>query len=466
MTFFGMMDTEQYGKYDAHNRKWIPGKDNMANIRIEDYDDALLYLYPGGGEAALTALLNKISGKQKAIDPHIHWWTKTFPKQEGPVTAVYLDPGMTEAYAGGGAPEDPIYLHVPEETAQHIRTGHQVLLRSTADPRLDVTAKVINITANSDNSTVGVRLLEADDNAPAVPVTGQTLTTLADCDHLLIIGNVNPEGSGWPIGISYLPEEWLNYTQIFINPCEITRTAAQTETRFDKDGGRARELKEKYILHQVEKEKAFLWGQLSQRVGDNGHPERTMMGLIPSIKRAGWVSDYRWETDPIIAGTTWQDEWYTWLMLVFERIFRYGASQERVAFCGSRAWIQINRAIKNDPNSEFIWDVQTKAYGIRVVELVTAHGTVYLMRHPLFQYNAIDTNSMVIFDPTQLKERPLQPTTLVGKSTLAEMFKNSNNRYWSDSFTEGWLAETSLEYRNPITCAYLTGFGYDNQITP
>lgn len=464
--FFGMMDTEQYGKYDVRTRTWIPGVDNQANIRVEDYNDALLYLYPGGSEAVLTALINKISKKAACTDPNIHWFTKTYPKQYGAVTSVWQDPGMTVAYAGGGMPEDPVYLWVPADTAILCRPGHQVLLRYTDDPRLDVVAKVINVTVNGNNSTIGVRLIEPDDNAPAVAATGQLQHTLADCDNLLIIGNSNPEGAGWPLAISRVPEEWQNHTQIFLNSSEITRTAAQSHTRFAKDGGRADMLKETLLDHSTEKERAFIWGQYSKRIGDNGHPERTMMGIIPAIKRGGYVSDFRYEVDPLVAGQTWQNGWYTWIMLALERCFRYGSSKERIAFCGSRAWIQIQNAIRNDPNSEFVWDTKTKAYGIRVVELITVHGVVYLMPHPLFMYNPIDQDSMLIFDPTDLVYRFLQDTVLVGKSDLKKMLSDSNHRGWTDSFTEGWLTEVTLEFHNPVKWALLTGFGYNNVIVP
>lgn len=460
-TFFGMRDTDSFDMYDAIKNMWVTGKDNKAGRRPEDLNDMLLYLYPNN-KAMLTALLSKMP-KKPTTDPTFHWMTEAFPIRAGAVSGVYTDSAFSVVYTSGGVEGTVLYLAIPEATAMHLRPGHQVLLRSSLDYRVDVNAKVLQNEVNNGTGYCTVRLIEADDNAPTVvgppAVTGHTL---ADCDWLQVNGNINPEGSGWPTSIVYNPTDWENFTQIFINPIEITRTAAQTTIYHSTDGGRADAKQKKLLEHGIDKELAFLFGVKSKTVGQNGHPERTTQGLIPTIKMAGHVSNYATDPEPVIAGLAWEEGWYLWLTSIMQRTMLYGESTERMCYVGPQAWMYITKALIQSNQNYFIWSPQTKAYGIKVVEILSPFGTFYLQSHPLMGLTPADSNSMIIFDPTDLRYRPLQDTVLVGSATIQELFRNSNNRGWTDSFIEGYLCEAGLEFHFPIKCAYLTGFGTTN----
>ena len=84
----------------------------------------------------------------------------------------------------------------------------------------------------------------------------------------------------------------------------------------------------------------------------------------------------------------------------------------------------------------------------------TPFGVINLKRHPLFSYEATNLNSMVIFNPDDLVERPIQQT---------KYFKDSKDTTINyDGLKEEWLTETSIEFHFPLRCGYLTDFNQLN----
>ena len=193
--------------------------DWATDERPKNWRQGILRLYPNG-DMPLTAILSKMK-ERRVDDPEFNWWTKGLPSQAGTVTDVYTDALMSTAYTTGGAAGDTLYVKVAAAVAQEMRAGHQVLLRNTANYLDDANAKVIDVTVNGALSCVTVKLLEAD----------PTTTGIADCNRILVIGNINPEGGSMPDAIAYDPTKYYNYTQIFRTPLSITRTARRTKLR-------------------------------------------------------------------------------------------------------------------------------------------------------------------------------------------------------------------------------------------
>jgi hypothetical protein len=135
---------------------------------------------------------------------------------------------------------------------------------------------------------------------------------------------------------------------------------------------------------------------------------------------------------------------------MLEQMFRYG-SKQRVAFCGSGALLGINNLVL--ANGQFAISTATKSYGIRVTEWVTAFGTLDLITHPLFSYQATNRNSMVVFEPENLRYRFITDTTFEDANTPGV-----------DATTEGYLTECGLEYHHPIGWGYLNGVGVDSVV--
>jgi len=290
--------------------------DWVTDQRPKNWREQILYLYPNG-MAPLTALLSKMKS-EKVDDPEFNWWTQLMGSVNGTVTGVFTIADHSNAYnpgppAGTGT---TLFVRVAEDLAAQIRAGHQLLLRCTTDYRVDVNVKVTQVTKNGPNSSIAVRLLEPDDNSP--------VNDLSNCDHLLVIGNINPEGGEMPDSIAKNPSKLYNYTQIFRSPLSLTRTALKTKLRTGNDYQKAK--RECLEMHSIEMELAFLWGIRTEFTGSNGKPERTTRGVIPWIRTLapGNCDDY--SLNPAYAGIPWLAGGAAWLNIMLERIFRYGAT--------------------------------------------------------------------------------------------------------------------------------------------
>lgn len=413
--------------------------DWVADQRPKNWREKILQLYPNG-DAPLTAILSMMKN-ESTDDPEYSWWTKSLAAQAAEVTNVYTDV-LSSAYTTGGVAGNVLYCKIATEaTCKEFRAGHQVLLRNTSNYADDVNAKVVSVVLNGVSSYIAVKLLEAD----------PTTTGIADCDRILVIGNINPEGGSMPSAIAYDPTKHYNYTQIFRTPLSITRTARKTKLR---TGDQYKEAKRECLeLHSVEMEKSFLWGIKTENIGDNGKPERTTAGLVRSvIDNSGNVSDFTSDGD--FTDTSWLAGGEEWLDVQLEKIFRYG-SQDRLAFAGSGVVLAINKLIKEYGNYEF--KSTTTDYGIKVKTWSTPFGDLHIKIHPLFSYEVTNRNCMVVFDPDDINYRYIDDTQF-----YADPDKQNTGRNRIDGTDEEYLTEAGLEFHHFAKTGYLTGFGADN----
>ena len=414
--------------------------DWVEDQRPKNWRQKILQLYPNG-DAPLTAMLSMM-GEESTDDPQFYWWTKSLATQAATVVSVYLNATLATEYTTGGAIGDILYAKIATEAAcKEFRPGHQVNLRTTSNYANDTNAKVISVVLNGSSSYIAVKLLQAD------PET----TGIAACDRILIIGNINSEGATMPSAIAYDPTKHYNYTQIFRTPLSITRTARRTKLR---TGDQYVEAKRECLeLHSMEIEKNMLWSVATETIGDNGKPERTTQGLIPSvIADSGNVSSFI--TDASFAGQSWLAGGEEWLDSYCEQLFRYG-SQERMAFAGTGVILAINKLVKEYGNYEI--STKTVDYGIKVKTWVTPFGEINIKIHPLFSYETTNRNNMVIFDPKDLKYRFIDDT-----SFYADPDKQNTGRNRIDGTDEEYLTEAGLEFHFPIKTAFLAGFGSAN----
>ncbi len=422
--------------------------DWVTDQRPKNWREVILYRYPNG-MTPLTAILSKMAS-EKTDDPEFNWWTKSLAEQKATVTGVYTDSTLGTAYVSGGVSGDTVYLKMSSDHVSEFRTGHVALMRDASDLTVDCVGKVVARNSNGASSFIGVKLIEDDDNSSA--------GDLSDVDNVLIIGNANAEGAAMPDAIAYDPTKWYNYTQIFRTPLEMTRTAMQTRLRTNEQYKEAK--REALELHSIEMEKAFLFGVPSETTGDNGKPERTTLGIIPAIKGgytgsggdAGTVDNFIANSD--YSGQTWLAGGEEWLDDQLEVIFRRGG-REKLALAGSGAIQAINKLIKNGGN--FDYTSKTTDYGLQVVKWVTAFGTINIMTHPLFSYEATSRHSMVIIEPKDMKFRYVQDTMYKSDDRLKKGGWTSR-----DGIKEEYLTEGGLEYHHPDGWGYLYGFGSTN----
>lgn len=413
--------------------------DWTTNQRPYNWRQKMLMLYPNG-KLPLTGILSMMKSEQ-TDDPKFNWFEKSLAAQAGAVTNVYTDSILSTAYTTGGVAGNVVYAKCAAAVAAHFRPGHQALLRNTANYADDCNAKVIAVVANGASSYVACKLLEDD----------PTTTGIADCNYILIVGNVNPEGGAMPQAIAYDPTEKYNYTQIFRTPLSITRTARKTRLR---TGDQYLEAKREALeIHGMEMEKAFIWGVKSEGTGDNGKPERTTGGIVKYANdNGGTVSDF--STDSTYDGETWLAAGEDWLDSKLKDIFKYGG-QERLAFGGTDVILGINKLVKEYGNYELA--SRMTDYGLQVVNWVTPFGTIYIKTHPLMSYETTNAKTLIILDPADLVYRYIDDTTF-----YKDPDKQNTGRNRIDGTDEEFLTECGLEIHHGAKMGYLNGFNSDN----
>jgi len=426
MAFLGMRGTGDWST-DERPKNWRQG---------------ILYQYPNGS-VPLTALMSKMRD-EVTTDPEFNWWTKALATQGGAITAIYTDAALASAYASGGVAGQTVYAKMAEAVASEFREGHQVLMRDANHLDVDVTGKVVGVVRNGAVSYVAVRLLEADDNGAS--------TDLSDADVIKIMGNINPEGGPMPASIKYDPTKFVNKTQIFRTSLEITGTAKETTLRTEDAYKEAK--RESLQYHSIEMENAFLYGVQSENIGANGKPERTTDGLITFIKKyaPGNVSDF--SLLAAYSGDSWLASGEEWLDSMLEVIFRFG-SGEKMVFAGTGAILGINRLAKSAGQIQL--QPTTVAYGMKVLQWITPFGTIYLKTHPLFSLDATTRNSMLIFEPENLRYRFVR-----NRDTKFIPDDGNHGKDRIDGVAEEWLTEAGMEFHHPNTAGFLTGMNTDN----
>ena len=422
--------------------------DWATDQRPKHWREMILYLYPNGS-APLTAMLSKMKSS-KVSDPEFNWWTKNLASQGGAVTNVYTDAILASAfsYGSGEAAGTVLYVKAAEAVIKEIRVGHQVMLRDSDWPDVDVNAKVISRALNGASSYVGVKLLEAENTASSYTKNISTV------DRILVVGNLNAEGASIPDAISYDPVKYTNYCQIYRTPLEITRTARKTRLR---TGDAYKEMKREALeLHSIEMEKSFFYGVKSENTGGNGKPERSSEGIVNFIKANASDNVFAYDTDSSFSGASWLARGEEWLDNKLEAVFRYGGT-EKVAYCGSGALLAINRLAKSSGQVQL--KARDAAYGLKVTEWLTPFGTLYLKTHPLFSYETTTQNRMVVVDPSNIQYNYIDDT----------FFKKDDSEKVAgqigiDGTKEEFLTECGLEVHHPLSFGIFDGVGTDNSV--
>jgi len=415
--------------------------------RPESWRAGVMKLYPNG-MAPLTGL-TALMKSEKITDYHYHWWDKALTTQQADVVAgqAYDDPALSQAYENDGVAGSNVYFKIADaDQTKMFREGHTVLMRMASDHTVDCVGKCIAVVSNSTSSMIGVKLLEADDNGIA------NSHYLLNADTLLIIGNANPQGGTRPTAIVQAPTHLYNYTQIFRDSLDLSRTLMHTKLRTEDAYPLAK--METAEQHSLGMEKAFIWGIRYETTGANGKPESYTGGLLETIKGNGTVQDYVTDTATAFAGKTWLDGGVDWIDEHLEEIFRYG-STERLAFCGSGSLLGIQRLVRE--LGVYNLTPQTTSFGLKVLEWVTPFGTLTLKTHPLMSYTASNRNSMIIFEPANITYKYIDDTYFKPDRSDTE-----GGGTGKDGKEEEFLTECGLEHHFPQTCGYLNGVGLNN----
>ena len=239
---------------------------------------------------------------------------------------------------------------------------------------------------------------------------------LADNDGCQVIGTSFEEGTASPDTFSDTLDDDYGYTQIFKTACELTNTAIATRHRgyaneFDRIW--AQKLRE----HKIDIERAMLFGQKA-RVNGVQYTEGLVGNILKNVAPVTDDSALSYSSGKgYYRSTTTTELTYDRLLSDLEVIFdpaRGGASEKLVMASlpvisffnkmGDGAFIDASQGYSNSPFRVNMNNVEG-SFGHKLMEINTVHGSMYLVKQPLFR--GIASGMMCMADMSQLAYRPL-----------------------------------------------------------
>jgi len=447
--FCGMVSTKDFPIDQGTGR---------VDARKLSIDDVIQFV-EWNGDVPLTAILGL--GKDSSIsDPEFHWFEEMPFVLGGNVTSCNTSSLLT--VDNTNFTTNPIaYIRTTEEVARHFNQGSNAWLRGvhpTSGVNISYFGEVVGVNYVDTSSYVAIRILNGDFSL------GMVVPSSTSIKYIQRAGSAFPEGSGMPESKVYNPIKRSNFSQIFLNTLEMTRTATQTDLRYGNNGNYADEKRKTLRLHAIDREYAFLYNPIkSEAIGLNGKVKRLSMGLMGAIMDAYLndpnpfkpvIADFR--TDPDVpAGSTWEGFGREWINIKMEKIFRLGGT-ERMGFCDGYAKLAVQNLIEGMPSSSFAFKPDTIAYGININRWEILGYSLLLKTHPLMSIDSYSKGTVIIFDPKDIGRRTLQKTIYIdgdGKSNIGNA--------WFDGKKECFLTEEGLKYRHPCKMAILSGFGSD-----
>jgi len=440
LAFFGMRTTENWNLTTPNDVSVANGSSsNELKRRPENWREAILMLDPNG-ESPLTAMLSKMAN-EKVDDPTFHWFQRAYPAQNATII------GDVEI-----GDDCSIWFNtVLRGDVNPIRIGSRVNIQDGSTLHTLFEKSVVEI---EDNVSIGHNVVVhgAHIRRNSLIGIGAVVLGRGTANKLEIIGTAQEEGAGAPDSVVYDPTEYYNYTQIFEESVDLSRTALQTRLR---TGDPYKDAKTMALLTLGKKmEFAALFGYRYIDTGTNGKPRRFTGGIEWFIEKYASDNISSFEIDGT-AGTTFATGGKVWLDEYLERVFRTG-SQERIAYCGSGA-LQGIADLAYAKGEYTITPMQNMAFGIKVATWDTPHGTVYLKKHPLFQYNERNRYRMMIVDPKLIKVKKLQEVFF--KEDVAGYKKGGQSAV--DGVFESFLGEFGFEIHHADCFADLHGVGKD-----
>lgn len=381
----------------------------VTDQRPKNWREGILLLQPNGS-APLTALTSLMK-KRVVTDPEFNWWEKALPTRRIQIDedAILADDATAITVIAG---------------ALQLKVGDLLFLEETGEVALvtvDPTVDTIIPTVTRDFPVLG--------NGAAIDTDAAGVNPF-----LFIMGSIYEEGSDAPTGINYDVTKVFNFTQIFRNTLEITRTAANTKLR---TGDAVREARREALeLHSIDIEKSLFFGAKIETT-QGGKPIRQMDGALRFID-AGNIINHAGATVSLAELEGW-----------LEQAFRFGSSQ-KMAFTGNIGMLTIQQAIRRNTTYRII--TGEREFGMNMTRIITPFGELLLKVHPLFNqlvggvttavaYNSINS-WLWILDMDQFWFTHLQ-----GGDTQFQKKLQSNGL---DSEKSGYLSELSMEVHHPL----------------
>lgn len=401
----------------------IPGLRSTADFeefkeRPENWRETLIII-DTKGQAPLTALTSLM--KTKKTDDPLFWMFQ----EEAPVYRILLDEDLdtteTEITVVSGAKQLKL--------GDILRVEHTgELLLVTTNPTADTSIPVVS-----------------RDFRGLTPGTGAavTLTAAGTNPYLMLVGPAYEEGSTAPPGRTYNVAPIFNYTQIFRDTLEITRTAQKTKYR---TGDALKNDKRRCLRRfSLGMEKSFIFGKKGID-NDLGTPRTTTGGIV------SWL-----DSDHVIpvGGTLDADRWGEVMLTAFTQ-----GNDEKFGLCGNRALSALNEMARK--NTLQIIDDSTTEYGMRVHRFLSPFGQLTVKTHPFFNqipsgvtaganYYGLDS-WLLLLDMEYLKYRPLLDSDVQWQDRMQVP--------GTDGLHAGFIAEAGIEVTNSKAHTLITEMFY------
>tara|TARA_A100001391_G_scaffold35063_1_gene19129 strand:- start:2445 stop:3815 length:1371 start_codon:yes stop_codon:yes gene_type:complete len=238
--------------------------------------------------------------------------------------------------------------------------------------------------------------------------------SIEDGDPCQIIGSAYAEGSGSPDVFSEGIDDGFGYTQIFKTAAEVTNTAYATQLRgYSNEFERV--LAMKMREHKIDIERAMLFNQKA-RIDGIQYSEGLVGHIIKNSTFVAGDAALTYEQGKAYAKTYDEAELtYDSLLGDFEVLFdpARGGSNERLALASLPVISYFNKmgdgafVDKSTESTQYQinMDELGGAFGHQLMEINTVHGSVYLVKEPLFRGHS--SGLMLMADMSKLYYRPL-----------------------------------------------------------
>ena len=282
--------------------------------------------------------------------------------------------------------------------------------------------------SNIDVSQVVVRIQTAPvDAGTTTTFQGKVLSLPADSGttdsdildnnaKCMVIGTSFEEGSGSPDVWSGQLDDDFGYTQIFKTAAEMSNTAIATKYR-----GYANEWQRIWNLklreHKVDIERAMLFSQRA-RSGSNQLTDGLVGHILRTVTPTDGANNFSYSRgSSYFKSTTGAELTYDVLLGDMEVLFdpARGGTASKLCLAGlpvvsyfnklGSAGFVYNSTSADRVQAKFDIENRTSAFGHKIMELETIHGSLSIVKEPLFRGYA--SGLMAICDMNHLSYRPL-----------------------------------------------------------
>ena len=372
----------------------------------------------------------------------IDWTSRNFKLANTPGT---VSAGSSYAFLvdSGGATVD--YLIKGMVFAVNTTTGNESHGYAQALVRVESSVSEVGNT-----SSFTGRIIDVSNSG----VTGYNVIT--EEDDCQVIGTAFAEGSASPDVWSGEIEDDYGYTQIFKTACELTNTAIATRYRgYSNEFERiwATKLRE----HKVDIERAMLFGQkarvggvqytegLAGHIVKNADPQKTDTTALSYTSGAPY---YR----SVESGGLTYDRLLGDLEVIFDPA--RGGSSDRLVLAslpvitffnklGDGAFMDASMGSAANMVNRYNFEERQGQFGHKIMTIDTVHGTMHLVKEPLFRGQA--SGFMLMADMSKVQYRPLVGNGLNRDTHIMTNVQNSDEDLRKDMI----VTEAGLEITLP-----------------